>query len=194
MGGTYVLYHAQEPFTGYVPRWEMIRTIIGLALFIAGITFVSRVPRLVKFGSWNVVLLGFFALGSWAYCSWVALSVQESLAKGFADWPTSDPQWKIIGVGYIIAVFSAIWSKLRPSWGMKPLMFLATGLTLCTVIGIISAPNTHVELSAWPLFLAGLGFLYLWWLAALIFDLVFVWHHYIRSNAAGDFLKSIYRR
>ena len=29
---------------------------------------------------------------------------------------------------------------------------------------------------------AGIIFLYLWWLAALVFDLSFVWHRYIRMN------------
>jgi hypothetical protein len=36
----------------------------------------------------------------------------------------------------------------------------------------------------WPLFLATAAFLYLWWLAALIFDLVIVWHYYIRRSMA----------
>jgi len=34
----------------------------------------------------------------------------------------------------------------------------------------------------WPVFIATAVFMYLWWLAALLFDLVFVWHLYIRNN------------
>jgi len=34
--------------------------------------------------------------------------------------------------------------------------------------------------SVWPVLLSGAAFLYLWWLAALIFDLGFVWQRYIR--------------
>jgi len=30
----------------------------------------------------------------------------------------------------------------------------------------------------------GAAFLYLWWLAALVFDLAFVWHRYIRKAMA----------
>jgi hypothetical protein len=45
--------------------------------------------------------------------------------------------------------------------------------------------------SIWPVFLAGAAFLYLWWLAALFFDLVVVWHHYIRSSAILDRLEEI---
>lgn len=38
----------------------------------------------------------------------------------------------------------------------------------------------------WPVLLSGAGFLYLWWLAALIFDLGFVWQRYIRNSFAND--------
>lgn len=34
---------------------------------------------------------------------------------------------------------------------------------------------------AWPVLLGGAAFLYLWWLAALIFDLGFVWQRYVRN-------------
>ncbi|MDQ6656570.1 MAG: hypothetical protein M3Y80_12260 [Verrucomicrobiota bacterium] len=34
----------------------------------------------------------------------------------------------------------------------------------------------------WPLLFAAAVFLYLWWLAALVFDLAFVWHRYIRHG------------
>ncbi len=34
----------------------------------------------------------------------------------------------------------------------------------------------------WPLLFATAVFLYLWWLAALVFDLAFVWHRYIRHG------------
>ncbi|MEO5719257.1 MAG: hypothetical protein ABIR29_11915 [Chthoniobacterales bacterium] len=38
----------------------------------------------------------------------------------------------------------------------------------------------------WPVLLSGATFLYLWWLAALIFDLGFVWQRYIRNSLAND--------
>lgn len=36
----------------------------------------------------------------------------------------------------------------------------------------------------WPVLLSGAAFLYLWWLATLIFDLAFVWNRYIRGGMA----------
>jgi hypothetical protein len=41
-----------------------------------------------------------------------------------------------------------------------------------------------VDPPIWPVVLGGAAFLYLWWLAALIFDLGFVWARYVRSAKA----------
>jgi len=42
----------------------------------------------------------------------------------------------------------------------------------------------------WPVVLSGLAFLYLWWLAGLLFDLAFIWQKYIRdSSPLGRFRK-----
>jgi len=35
----------------------------------------------------------------------------------------------------------------------------------------------------WPVALSGIVFLYLWWLAGLLFDLAFVWQKYIRDSS-----------
>jgi hypothetical protein len=41
----------------------------------------------------------------------------------------------------------------------------------------------------WPVLLAAIGFLYLWWLATLIFDLAFVWQRYVRRSVANQRLR-----
>jgi hypothetical protein len=43
----------------------------------------------------------------------------------------------------------------------------------------------------WPVVLAAAAFIYLWWLAALLFDLVVAWHHYIRRSAILNRLNEI---
>ena len=45
----------------------------------------------------------------------------------------------------------------------------------------------------WPVLVGGAAFLYLWWLAALIFDLAFVWQRYVRNSVANDRLKEWHR-
>ncbi len=47
-------------------------------------------------------------------------------------------------------------------------------------------PRVESDRPVWPIFLSGAAFLYLWWLAALFFDLVVVWHYYIRSSGILD--------
>ncbi len=44
-------------------------------------------------------------------------------------------------------------------------------------------PRKRADKPIWPVVLAAAAFLYLWWLAALLFDLVVAWHHYIRRSA-----------
>jgi len=43
----------------------------------------------------------------------------------------------------------------------------------------------------WPVVVSGLLFLYLWWLAALLFDLTFVWHRYIRHSVGVNKLRQM---
>jgi hypothetical protein len=50
-------------------------------------------------------------------------------------------------------------------------------------------PVLSVNQPVWPVILAGAAFLYLWWLAILIFDLAFVWHRYIRRSTTNDRLR-----
>jgi hypothetical protein len=51
--------------------------------------------------------------------------------------------------------------------------------------------EVYREGPVWPVVLAGLLFLYLWWLAALLFDLTFAWHRYIRHAVGLDRLKEM---
>ena len=43
--------------------------------------------------------------------------------------------------------------------------------------------------SFWTLLLAGAAFIYLWWLAALLFDLTFTWHRYVRHAVWQKYLR-----
>ena len=70
-------------------------------------------------------------------------------------------------------------------------------LLLMGVAGAIALVLIHFpkdgkgDKSVWPLFLALAGFLYLWWLAALMFDLVFAWQRYIRYAQIMKYLNDI---
>ena len=47
----------------------------------------------------------------------------------------------------------------------------------------------QVHPPVWPVVVGAAVFLYLWWLAALIFDLAFVWQRYIRNSIVNERLK-----
>jgi hypothetical protein len=70
------------------------------------------------------------------------------------------------------------------SYGLKPLLGLGFVLVAATVASQVYLNPACKHGPLWPLALATIGFLCLWSLAALIFDLVFVWHLYIHSSRA----------
>jgi hypothetical protein len=48
------------------------------------------------------------------------------------------------------------------------------------------APVLAAHPPTWPVLLSGIGFLYLWWLSALVFDLAFIWQRYVRNSVSND--------
>jgi len=60
-----------------------------------------------------------------------------------------------------------------------------------SIVGLLASSISHVGTHYSPpltTLLSGAGFLYLWWLAILVFDLVFIWHRYIRQSMARKLL------
>jgi hypothetical protein len=74
--------------------------------------------------------------------------------------------------------------------GTRPLIFPGA-LCMLAVIAFGAIKDKNGEHALWPLVLASAAFIYLWWLATLIFDLVFVWHRYIRFSVAHNYLYAL---
>jgi len=70
------------------------------------------------------------------------------------------------------------------------LPMIATGGLLSAAL-LIFRLQGHLEGAAWPVVLAFGLYLYFWWLSALLFDLVVVWHIYIRSSLVNDQLSAL---
>ena len=96
--------------------------------------------------------------------------------------------------------------RQRVFWrGMRPLIACgAVGVTLlvigqtylqskATVAAGALYPLMRADQKLWPVFLATLAFLYLWWLGTLIFDLGFVWNRYVRGSMANTRLTQWHR-
>ncbi len=83
-----------------------------------------------------------------------------------------------------------IYSKSRWAWtavflrGVRPLLLL--GGAAAAMLIAVYVMEEHNGQDVWPVFLSGAAFFYLWWLATLLFDLIFVWHRYIRRSTGMD--------
>lgn len=81
---------------------------------------------------------------------------------------------------------SGFLGAIRPFF-VRARPLVVPGALLMFVVIIYGIKN-GADRPLWPLVLASAAFIYLWWLAILLFDLVFVWHRYIRYSVAQDYL------
>ena len=175
-------------FYGSNSDWLILKQVAGTAILLVGVTVTSRIPRLTR-----DVLLRLVAWLIYALCVTIYLLIiptNDLPEKGLKIWIES--YWNLPippgGIRVLVATLMVgivYWvSKTWPLTGVSPLLILGTTATL-GIIGYHIATNSIADDAAlWPVLLAAAGFFYVWWLAALVFDLVFVWHVYIRQSIA----------
>jgi len=170
--GTYLLYKttatAQEVV---ISTDELARNVSVLAMALVAATASARIPRLAR-KPWAWLLA--FSLAAGAACLPMLTSTDFREALSTYRHGSLLPS----ATCAMIAVMGWVCGVAFPRAGMIPM--LAAGATGIIAI-IVCIPAGHQQ-SLWPVFSAGTIFLYLWWLAALVFDLSFVWHRYIRMN------------
>jgi hypothetical protein len=167
---------------------EVFGDVLGITLLVAGLTVMVRIPRLSRRWFWRLSGIGFFALSLLAFPV-AACPVGDFQTCWASAIKVSFANPGLVGLSIVIAGVSWTLSLLWPTWGMRALLIPGT-LATALYLGIFlnAAPAPHGDL--WPVFLAGALFLYLWWLVALLFDLVFVWHRYIRRSGDLKYLRS----
>jgi hypothetical protein len=157
---------------GLHSTWAIAKGVSGITGLLFGITLVARVPRLTRSLFWRGIAVGIGIVLTWVYL-WSVPAIRPS--------PPPGSSLSAIGVALLMAVLLVglvcVLSAVRPSWGFVPLMLLGTA---AVGYSLLSAGGPADLGPLWPVVLATIGFLYLWWLAALLFDLIFVWHLYIR--------------
>jgi hypothetical protein len=175
-GGTYLIYKTFTNIFGQDHKFlDLIRDVSGLTLLIIGITLLGRMPRLDKVCRSMLIGISGFAIGAFGYHYLVTCPTQHSLNSTFFN-----QDYGLIIAGLLIAAGAALFSKIKPQLGMRPLIGLG-GIAALMILWKLMQPDPFsFGKSIWPLVLVNAGFLYLWWLAALLFDLVYVWHVYIR--------------
>jgi hypothetical protein len=156
--------------------------LIALAAFFNGVTIAARVPRLSK--AWAprarslITLIGIGGASLWCLRS-VATYVGEAIAtvvKSSVSFPFVG-QATIAAIGALI-VLTGWRAPRKPRWGRRLLIGVGTFL-----VAVIVAANfkPSADTPFWPVILGAAGFMYLWWLGILMFDLTFIWHRYIRQ-------------
>jgi len=197
--GTYLVYdNVEDVIKVRESNKQMPWSVLGLASLLAGITVLGRLPRLVRVGPWYLLPLILFPLGALAYWHLVEEGARNRLGEALWAAEGDQSRWAVILVALAIALLSALFSKVRPNWGMRPLMFLSGAVVVFVVsrVLLLNLPAENPNAAnpkLWPVILAAAAFLYLWWLAAHLFDLVFVWHRYIRTSLANKILKTFHR-
>jgi hypothetical protein len=179
--GVLVLYKAVWGFLNPNGPPEELLTVFShvaaISCLLAGITVVARIQRLTRFWRWRLFGVLVFLLFVAGYRSFSCLADGSGFGSCFTTMPAgSDSRLVWIALALVLAV--SVVSRLRPAWGMRTLLIPGSIAVAYVVYGHVHGTQGNL----WPVFLAGAVFLYLWWLVALLFDLTFVWHRYIRMS------------
>src|SRR6266542_3497136 len=173
---------------------ELMRDSAGIAFLLVGMTVLARVPRLVDprlSSKWLWIALGIFATLASLFCQVTSEASRKAMARlpswALAIEDATELTVITVGLALVIALIAA-WTGRKRDVGSKPLLGLA-GSTAVTMVLLLLKRDGSSQPSLWPVVLALAGFLYLWWVAILLFDLVFIWHRYIRFGVGPDRLE-----
>ena len=161
---------------------EIFRGTVGLATLLLGVTVAARVPRLTKSPVIRLAaaLAGALSVGL-CLLSW---GVFDELVEDIVPVRSST----LIVASAAVILVPWFFATTRPAWGAKPMILFGTAGVTVFALGIIGEDR---EGPISPLVVATAVFLYLWLLAALLFDLIVVWHVYIRSSLINERIRQI---
>jgi hypothetical protein len=198
---TYFLY---RPVAGALhadlPPMKVARDVLGIGLLLLGVTAAARIPRLTSKWRWWLVAAVLLIASMAAYQALVIDTSRVALGRMFVESgslrngpPTDVDVMRATAGVQIVAAMLALLSGVLASWWPKRSVRFLPILGVCAATALIVGLLFRLDaMSAlWPIVLGGAAFLYLWWLATLMFDLVFIWHRYIRHSVAVDSIVEI---
>lgn len=166
--------------------------LAGLTLLVAGMTAVVRIPRVIPMRRWLWFLAAFifFIAAVRAYPILVHPDTRQLIsdALAFLPLPLVRPFATLPFVIMVTTVIALFWSYRHPARGVRPLLVPGALLALAIVVRVLADTDNP---SLWPVLLGSAAFLYLWWLATLLFDLSVVWHSYVRWSRAADTMREM---
>ena len=208
---SFLVFKTTESFIhAPIPLMEGIISIVGVGSLLLGVVGFARILKLTRSWRWILVGIGWFGLFSLPF----NFTPQHFQAK-IAVWFSAHLHWRlapsaiVIAAAFVTALLAGLVGRSDPrTWkqgllasfrwlttGARPLVILVGFQVAVMVIERIARNWPHGTVadkpSLWPVVLAFGGFIYLWWLAVLIFDLVFVWHRYIRFQGALTALRDM---
>jgi len=162
---------------------HVLSNVGAIAALLFGVTATSRIPRLTRQRSWRLVGWLIYLVSA-AMFIWLLPAGEPTRTTIRGVDFTIPTGWTRLITSTLVVAMVYLVSRKWPHWGLKPLLLVgATGIA--ALVGYqIHKVSGEDRGALWPVFLGTAGFFYLWWLAALIFDLVFVWHVYIRQALA----------
>jgi hypothetical protein len=178
--GVYLVYRSVDGALEPDKAWSLrtaFHLVSGVSLLVLGMTVAARVPRLTRdrharfLGAAVAIILA--VLG---------IYVGEGMGEG-PGFVTKIPSIVYFTAIVLLIGLTLVATATWPSLGLKPLIVLGTvALAAFVAQGLYSLPASQLG-SVWPVFVAMAVFLYLWWLAALILDLVLIWHLVVHSQS-----------
>jgi len=146
--------------------------IVGsLTSLLAGLTVMARIPRMTRKLGWHVAGIAFFLLCLAGSAAGIQACCGIDLTRE-----------TLLGVAVLLGAVAFLTGKLSPAWGIRVLLAVGTVIAGGFLFLLLKTPSAKHLGDLWPVFVASAVFLYLWWLVILLFDLVFVWHRYIRKE------------
>jgi hypothetical protein len=195
----YCLYRPVASITNPTARaLDILRDVAGLGALLYGITAASRIPRLMDRMVSSLTGALLLAVSMAAYGFAVTPETQVAVGETVCGWinsATCDAGGLLGGasiamylVATLIAVVSGVAARLKPTSGHLALPAIGAAAALMIVYQLIitSGPT---DVAFWPIALGAGAFFYLWWLGALLFDLIFVWQRYVRNSALREHLE-----
>ncbi len=186
--------------------FDVMFNVAGITSLLAGMTLAARIPRLTRSRYWEKMAAALFVVGAGFYVllvdaprrSWLGFHAVDKDFLAKAAWLPTGITLTVAAVICLVAVKGGR-MRLRPKvqpWfhGMRPLLVPGIVIVAAIVIFRLASADKGTAAPLWPLLLGGAAFAYLWWLAALIFDLVFVWHRYIRHATLQSHLRTLAAR
>lgn len=204
----YVLYKAMGT-AGLSPSDEgagiIFTNVLGLSSVLLGVTLMARLPRLsnLKYGI-PIGAIGFLVCAiiyHYLVPFWDNPD-KKNRFDHFADYivgglnkqlPVRPDSLILLAILVVIAVYTL--NHLFPKWGLYTLLLpgflVVVGMVIVRVVSVKATMPDQEAKPLWPVFLTLALFLYLWWLATLLLDLVLVWHMYIQNSLAMDRLRAM---